>query len=105
MAHAELFLTAWKLIGFRPVSQIVFVKDRMGLGCFSRSQHESAFLLAKENPPRPGTATQDVISWKREQYALHPNQKPLGAISQLIATYTAEGETVLDPFMGSGLPS
>ena len=100
--HADLFLTAWKLIGFRPVSQIVCVKDRIGLGCFTRSQHESAYLLAKGNPPRPEAATGDVFSWKRETALFHPSQKPLGAISQLISAYTNEGSLVLDPFMGSG---
>jgi DNA modification methylase len=100
--HADLFLTAWKLIGFRPVSQIICVKDRIGLGCFTRSQHESAYLLAKGNPPRPTAATEDVFLWKREMDSFHPNQKPLGTISQLISTYTADGQIVLDPFMGSG---
>jgi site-specific DNA-methyltransferase (adenine-specific) len=100
--HADLFLTAWKLIGFRPVSQIVCVKDNIGLGYFSRSQHESAFLLAKGNPPRPAVATSDVIVGKREHAAVHPNQKPLDAIARLIASYTKSGATVLDPFMGSG---
>jgi len=100
--QADLFLTAWKLIGFRPVSQIVCVKDRIGLGHYSRSQHESAYLLAKGSPPKPEIATSDVFSWTRESAPYHPNQKPIGAISQLISAYTVEGETVLDPFMGSG---
>ena len=33
---------------------------------------------------------------------LHPTQKPLALIEWLIQTYTNEGDTVLDPFMGSG---
>jgi hypothetical protein len=32
----------------------------------------------------------------------HPSPKPLEAMRLLISRYTAEGETVLDPFMGSG---
>ena len=32
----------------------------------------------------------------------HPNEKPLTLMRRLVATYTAEGETVLDPFCGSG---
>jgi adenine-specific DNA-methyltransferase len=100
--EADLFLGVWKAIGFRPVSQVVCVKDRIGLGCFTRSQHESAYLLAKGNPRRPECATGDVFPWKHEQILLHPNQKPLGAISRLIAAYTFEDSTVLDPFIGSG---
>ena len=29
--HAKTFLTVWKLVGFRPVSQIVLIKDRWGI--------------------------------------------------------------------------
>ena len=34
--------------------------------------------------------------------SLHPTQKPVALMEYLIRTYTHEGETVLDPFMGSG---
>lgn len=34
--------------------------------------------------------------------ALHPTQKPLALIEELIMTYTNENETVLDNCMGSG---
>jgi len=33
---------------------------------------------------------------------LHPTQKPLALMEWLIKTYTNEGDTVIDPFMGSG---
>lgn len=32
----------------------------------------------------------------------HPTQKPLALMEYLIKTYTKEGDTVFDPFMGSG---
>ena len=32
----------------------------------------------------------------------HPTQKPVPFVSQLIIDFTDEGETILDPFMGSG---
>jgi site-specific DNA-methyltransferase (adenine-specific) len=99
---ADQFLTAWKLIGFRPVSHIVCVKNNIGLGYFSRSQHETAYLLAKGHPPKPDTAPGDVFEWEREALTYHPCQKPLQVISRLISTFTAEGAVILDPFMGSG---
>ena len=34
--------------------------------------------------------------------AVHPTQKPVALMEYLIKTYTVEGETVLDCFMGSG---
>ncbi|MFJ7365896.1 DNA methyltransferase [Peribacillus frigoritolerans] len=33
---------------------------------------------------------------------LHPCQKPVSILEEIIATHTNEGETVLDCFMGSG---
>jgi adenine-specific DNA-methyltransferase len=100
--HAELFLNAWKLIGFRPVSHIVCIKNNIGLGHFSRSQHETAYLLAKGNPERQAVAVSDVFLGEREPHPCHPTQKPLRAIARMIAAYTSESDTILDPFMGSG---
>lgn len=37
-----------------------------------------------------------------EGKALHPTQKPVGLMEYLIKTYTNEGDTVIDPCMGSG---
>lgn len=35
--------------------------------------------------------------------SLHPTQKPVSLFEWVIATYTNEGDTVLDPCMGSGV--
>lgn len=37
-----------------------------------------------------------------DQATVHPTQKPLGLITELLTNSTREGDTVLDPFMGSG---
>lgn len=37
-----------------------------------------------------------------KSFGKHPNQKPLNLISELIEILSAEGHTILDPFMGSG---
>ncbi|MFN7301805.1 MAG: DNA-methyltransferase [Bacteroidota bacterium] len=42
-----------------------------------------------------------VQQWNRER-GHHPNQKPVEMFGYFIRTYSNEGETVLDPFMGSG---
>lgn len=36
------------------------------------------------------------------EVGLHPTQKPVALLEYLIKTYTSEGDTVLDPTMGSG---
>jgi len=100
--HVEVFLSAWKRLGFRPVSHFCFVKNTPGLGCFTRNRHETAFLLAKGHPAPPATAIADTIDWRREEHTFHPNQKPLAVIAQLLAVYAPAGGLVLDPFLGSG---
>jgi len=62
-------------------------------GKFSKSQ--TARMGDVWRDPSPGIA---FNAWQR----LHPNEKPLTLMRRLVATYTAEGETVLDPFCGSG---
>lgn len=46
----------------------------------------------------------DVIRFAsdKQRSKLHPTQKPLALMEYLVRTYTLEGETVLDSFMGSG---
>jgi len=48
----------------------------------------------------------DVIEHKDARFAdgdsVHPTQKPVSLIQDLLANSTNEGDTVLDPFMGSG---
>jgi site-specific DNA-methyltransferase (adenine-specific) len=100
--HSELFVSAWKAIGFRLVSHVIFVKNVWGLGKMTRGQHETSFLLAKGTPQRFGKPISDVIEWTREQHAIHPNQKPVAALYPVLSTYAPENALVLDPFMGSG---
>lgn len=99
---ADVFFQAWASSGFRPVSVLALIKARWGLGHFTRAQHEQAYLLAKGRPKKPETAISDVLIWDDIAQHLHPNQKPLGAISRLISTFSLSGATVFDPFCGSG---
>ena len=42
-----------------------------------------------------------MLKQKPEQ-RFHPTQKPLDLLLWIVANYTNEGDTILDPFMGSG---
>lgn len=101
-SHADVFVGVFKLIGFRVVSHLAFVKNVWGLGRYTRGQHETAYLLAKGRPAMPRRGISDVIEWEREQDAVHPTQKPVGALYPLISVYAPSDGVVLDPFMGSG---
>jgi adenine-specific DNA-methyltransferase len=100
--HADLFVAVFKEVGVRLVSHLAFVKNVWGLGRFTRGQHETAYLLAKGRPVVPERGISDVIEWKREPDAFHPNQKPVAALRPLVAAYAPLEGNVLDPFMGSG---
>lgn len=101
--RAEEFLLAWKKVGLRPVGHLVWSKsyasDRTG---FLRATHECAYLLAKEAPARPECWINDVLPWSYSGNEVHPTQKPVSALEPLIAAFSKPGDTVLDPFSGSG---
>ena len=42
------------------------------------------------------------FGFMKEEHRIHEAQKPIGLVSFLISLTTQEGQTVLDPFMGSG---
>lgn len=46
----------------------------------------------------------NVLHWNNHPYdkTIHPTQKPVALMEYLIRTYTLPGQTVLDPFAGSG---
>lgn len=44
----------------------------------------------------------NVLSYRKDYLGMHPTQKPVALIEDLIRTYTNEGETVLDNCAGSG---
>ncbi|GJL49762.1 MAG: hypothetical protein NPIRA01_09890 [Nitrospirales bacterium] len=64
--------------------------------------HEQCFLLAKGNPPKPSVPLADVRPWEYTGNRNHPTEKAIGVIRPLIETFSQTGDTVIDPFFGSG---
>jgi len=54
------------------------------------------------NLPEGAKYKSNVLEYKKDYSGLHPTQKPVALIEDLIKTYTNLGETVLDFVMGSG---
>lgn len=55
--------------------------------------------LAWTNFDRPSKVYRSMRNgWNRQ----HPTEKPIGLMKWVIVNYTKEGDTILDPFMGSG---
>lgn len=101
--HVDKFMSAWRKAGFRIVGHLVFAKhyaSRIGL---TEARHECAYLLAKGKPPSPSRILPDVMPWGRYTgNRLHPTQKPVEILRNLIRSFSDVGDVVLDPFAGSG---
>jgi len=99
---ADQFFAAWRAAGLRPAGHLVWAKRYASSQRFLGYCHEQAYLLAKGNPPRPAKPLRDVLEWRYTGNRLHPTQKPVRALKPVIEAFTRRGDTVLDPFCGSG---
>src|ERR1700744_1589109 len=98
----DAFFEAWRSAGFQPVGHIVFRKSYRSKSRFLRYKNEQPFRPAKGRPPLPKQPLGDVIDMPYSGNKLHPTQKPVEPLAQLIRSFTLPGELVLDPFAGSG---
>jgi site-specific DNA-methyltransferase (adenine-specific) len=101
-SKVDAFFAAWKDAGFQPVGHLVFQKSYASKSRFLRYTHEQAFLLAKGRPPLPKQPLMDVMEMPYSGNKLHPTQKPVATLAQLIRCFTLPNELVLDCFAGSG---
>ncbi len=101
-AHIDLFSAAWKEAGFRIAGHIAFRKSYASKSGFLLSHHETAYLLAKGRPQPPSAPVPNVLDFPYTGNRLHPTEKPVQPLKQLIASFTRPGHVVLDPFCGSG---
>ena len=98
----DLFFDAWRNAGFRIGGHIMFRKSYASRTGFLRYRHEAAYLLVKGNPAFPAAPIDDVQGWTYTGNILHPTQKPVSILRPLIEAFSRSGDTVLDPFAGSG---
>ena len=109
-----------------PDNQIVVARGRCSMGDLSNYSFEYECLLYvamrhhkpdatplkipnnshKPNPPkyksRIGNLWTDVVCNEAWERSLHPTQKTVEVMEKVLALSTNEGDTVLDPFLGSG---
>jgi adenine-specific DNA-methyltransferase len=98
----DLFMAAWRAAGFRPVGHLVFRKRYASSARFLSYHHEMAYLLAKGDVILPATPIPDVLDFPYTANKLHPTQKPVLPLKQLIEAFCPPDGLVLDPFCGSG---
>ena len=99
----------------------VWVKDNAGMGSLYRSQHELVFVFkngtrAHRNNVQlgqfgrnrtnvwhyPGTSHFGRRGEEGDLLAGHPTPKPVALVADALLDCSARGDTVLDPFLGSG---
>ena len=69
---------------------------------------EYAIILYRDKLPKfrnKGHMVMNCMDWKRDSTTpkVHPTQKPIGVIGQLIEIFTDPGDVVIDPCAGSGV--
>jgi len=75
-----------------------YVRNRFELKSNYHISDTEKFTTVSEG----GRYPTDVLEFKSVGNRIHNTQKPLELMEWLVKTYTNEGDTVLDPFMGSG---
>lgn len=85
------------------VNLLIWDKGRIGMGKPFRKQHELMIYAAKETYEPTGTLPTVIkCSPVGSNVKQHGAEKPVELLKKLIEQLTAVGDTVLDPFSGSG---
>lgn len=94
---------------FHFIKCLVWVKDNKIMGSFYMNQFEYIIMLRKggaKNVNNCGISDVLMFANKKDKdkngQNLHDSQKPVGLFQTLISQSSKKGETILDPFMGSG---
>jgi DNA modification methylase len=93
---------ALETCNYRVQGMVVWDKGSIGMGNGFRRQHELVCHSSKGVPTVYNKSVGDVLRYGREEPTNHPSPKPVPLMEKLISVVSAEGMTILDPFMGSG---
>lgn len=103
----EAWRNAIQYAGFTVRSCIVWDKELHGMGNTKAAfapRHELLLFADKGGFSFPGGRPVDVLQSRKvpSAHMIHPTQKPVALLMELIGAVTEPGDTVLDPFVGSG---
>lgn len=98
------FIESAKAAGFQIKNLLVWDKDWFGMGGNWRPNHELILLLTKGRFVTKSKNKSNILRFRRlsGQRMVHPTEKPIGVLQELISEPDYEPKTILDPFMGSG---
>lgn len=90
---------------FKIKNIIIWEKNNTSMGDLKGSyapKYEMVIFAHKGRRVLNGFRYPDVLTAKRTGNKLHPTQKPIELLEIFVNSSSNDGETVLDPFMGSG---
>lgn len=105
--NQEAWRQAIEWAGFSIKSQVIWNREVHGMGDLKGAfapQHDVVWFATKGKFEFPGKRPKSVISSQRVNAGklVHPNEKPVSLMEELISAVTSPSGVVLDPFMGSG---
>lgn len=109
LSFIRQFFTSYT--SYRIKETIIWNKVSMGLGEGFRKQYELVLVLEKGKPEYRNPQMLNLLSVPRVSHTgstgedaiiVHPHEKPIALIEQLILHSSDAGDIVLDPFLGSG---
>lgn len=103
----QTFIDAIKLAGFKVKSEVIWDKVYHGMGDTKAAfapTHENIVFAIKGKYSFPGGRPKDLVTFSKlgSSQMIHPTEKPVGLIANLITAVTKPGDLILDPFAGSG---
>jgi len=88
-------------IGFKFWKPIIWDKMKIGMGYHYRARYECILFFEKGKRKLNNLGTPDILAFPRV-YRGYPTEKPPELSEVLVTQSTIPGETVVDPFAGSG---
>jgi DNA modification methylase len=100
--HDPLTRAVLSAAGFTIRSFLIWVKDGHGVGDCKRSfgPEHGCIVHASTGGAEMRLRQGSVFHYPRVRPHLHPTQKPVGLLAELIQATTSPGELVCDPFAG-----
>lgn len=92
--------------GLQFFHSVIWNKLNPGLGWRYRRQHEMIMIAHRQGGKlrwaNDKLAVPNIIEVFPPRERNHPNEKPIELVTAFLAWHSKDGDTILDPFMGSG---
>lgn len=103
----QVFIDAIRLAGFNVKSEVIWNKVTHGMGDLKAQfapMHENIVFAIKGKFTFPGHRPNDLVTHQKLNgpQMIHPTEKPVSLLADLITAVTKPGDLILDPFAGSG---